>query len=396
MTKQSHNKTIIACFIGYISQAIVVNFAPLLFLTFQKMYNIPLEYITTLILINFGVQLITDLVASRYVSAIGIRKCVVAAHIFCGVGLASMALLPNIMPAFTGLTLSTCIYAVGGGLIEVIVSPLVEACPTDNKAGVMSILHSFYCWGVVGVVILSTIFFELFGTEKWGILAILWALVPLFNAVFFTRVPIYQIAEETGDKANYRELFVQKNFWVMVMMMLCAGAAEQAVAQWASTFFEKGLRLTKTTGDIIGVCGFSVCMGITRTLYGKFSETISIKKAMLGCAVLCVIGYLMVGLSDIPLLGAIGCIFCGFAVGIFWPGTFSMTSGAVSAGGTTMFALLALSGDLGCSAGPSIVGFMTEAFSGEMRYGLLCAIVFPVILIACLALLKKKKSFSGE
>lgn len=389
MENNSHKKTIIACFIGYISQAIIVNFAPLLFLTFQKMYGVPIERISVLILINFGVQLVTDLLASKYVSRIGIRRCVVAAHIMCGVGLILMAFLPLAANPFLWIILSTVIYAVGGGLIEVLVSPLVEACPTDNKAGVMSILHSFYCWGVVGVVIISTVFFNLFGQEKWSILSVIWALVPLFNAVFFTRVPIYQIAEETGDKANYNELFKQRSFWVMMIIMLCAGASEQAISQWASTFFEGGLKISKTAGDLIGVCGFSLCMGISRALYGKFSESISIKKAMAVCAVLCVIGYLFIGLSGIAVFGIIGCIICGFAVGIFWPGAFSMATGVVNSGGTTMFALLALSGDLGCSLGPSTAGFMTSVFSGNMKYGLLCAVVFPMVLLMSLAVIKK-------
>ncbi len=381
----------LACFLGFISQAIIVNFAPLLFITFQKTYSIPLEQITLLVMVNFITQLITDLVASKYVSKIGYRASLVAAHIFCGGGLLSMAFLPEIINPLLGLILSVCVYAVGGGLVEVLCNPVLEACPIENKSGIMSFMHSFYCWGVVAVVLLSTAFFVAFGIENWRVLSCFWAIIPFINVVLFAKVPIYPIAEEAGDKANYKVLFSQKVFWVIMLIMLCSGAAELTVSQWASTFVEKGFNLSKTSGDLIGVCGFSVFMGIARLLYAKFSEKISLIAAIAGSSVLCIISYCMIGLSDSALSGLLGCALCGFSVGIFWPGTISMASKKVTSGGTTMFALCALGGDLGCSAGPALAGFMTGAFGGNLRLGILMSVIFPVLLLMGLVMLRDKK-----
>ncbi len=391
MTKLNHKHTIAACFIGYISQAIIVNFAPLLFLTFSESYGIPLEKITLLITFNFVTQLATDLIASRYVQKIGYRKAILLAHFFCAFGLCSLAFLPELIDSFTGLLISTVIYAVGGGLLEVLVSPIVESCPSKNKAGIMSLLHSFYCWGVVATVLLSTGFFVLFGTDDWKVLACLFALIPFSNIFFFASVPLYPIGEEDNDRPNYKKLFSQKVFWLMLLMMVCAGASELAVAQWASSFAESALQVDKTTGDLLGACGFAVTMGIARVLYAKFSEKIPMKYATMFCSLLCIASYLMIGLSSDPLIALIGCIVCGFSVGIFWPGTFSLATESVKFGGTTMFALLALSGDTGCSSGPSLAGFMAAVFGGNLQKGILCAIIFPVILLFCLFFLKKEQ-----
>jgi len=394
MTKLNHKHTIAACFIGYISQAIIVNFAPLLFLTFSETYNIPLEKITLLITFNFVTQLTTDLIASRYVQKIGYRKAILLAHILCALGLCSMTFLPELIDSFTGLLIPTMIYAVGGGLLEVLVSPIVESCPSKNKAGIMSLLHSFYCWGVVATVLLSTGFFVLFGTENWKILSCLFALIPFFNIFFFSFVPLYPIGEEENDKPNYKKLFSQKIFWLMLLMMVCAGASELAVAQWASSFAESALQVDKTTGDLLGACGFAVTMGIARVLYAKFSEKIPMKYATMFCSVLCIFSYLLIGLSSNPMLALTGCILCGFSVGIFWPGTFSLATESVKFGGTTMFALLALSGDLGCSSGPSLAGFAASLFGGDLQKGILCAVIFPAILLCGLFFLKKEETAS--
>lgn len=392
-TRFNHKHTVAACFIGYISQAIIVNFAPLLFLTFSGTYGIPLEQITLLITLNFGVQLLTDLVASKYAHKIGYRKCIVAAHLFCALGLISMTILPEILPPLAGLLIAVSLYAVGGGLLEVLVSPIVESCPMKNKAGVMSLLHSFYCWGVVATVLFSTGFFVVFGIENWKILSVLLALVPLTNMFFFTAVPLYPIGDAENDEPNYKKLFTQKIFWLMLIMMVCAGASELAVAQWASSFAEKGLHVDKTTGDLLGACGFAVTMGISRVLYAKFSEKIPMKYATMASALLCIASYIMIGLSPTPVVGLIGCILCGFSVGVFWPGTFSLAAESVKFGGTTMFALLALAGDLGCSAGPSVAGFMTGVCGGNLQYGILCAVIFPVVMLFSLFFLKKKSTY---
>lgn len=392
-TRFNHKHTVAACFIGYISQAIIVNFAPLLFLTFSGTYGIPLEQITLLITLNFGVQLLTDLVASKYAHKIGYRKCIVAAHLFCALGLISMTILPEILPPLAGLLIAVSLYAVGGGLLEVLVSPIVESCPMKNKAGVMSLLHSFYCWGVVATVLFSTGFFVVFGIENWKILSVILALVPLTNMFFFTAVPLYPIGDAESDEPNYKKLFTQKIFWLMLIMMVCAGASELAVAQWASSFAEKGLHVDKTTGDLLGACGFAVTMGISRVLYAKFSEKIPMKYATMASALLCIASYIMIGLSPTPVVGLIGCILCGFSVGVFWPGTFSLAAESVKFGGTTMFALLALAGDLGCSAGPSVAGFMTGVCGGNLQYGILCAVIFPVVMLFSLFFLKKKSTY---
>ena len=390
MTKKPYRKTILASFIGFVSQSIIVNFAPLLFLTFQSTYSIPIEEITLLVMVNFITQLITDLLASKYAKKIGYRFCLVISHILCGAGLIIMTVLPEMMDPFAALIISTSIYAVGGGLLEVLLNPVLDACPIENKSGIMSLMHSFYCWGVVGVVILSTAFFSIFGIHNWKILSCLWAVIPLMNAVFLTRVPIYPIAEETKDRANYKELFSQRVFWVIMIIMICSGAAEITVSQWASTFVEKEFSLPKTTGDLIGVCGFSLFMGIARLLYAKQSEKIHIKSAMIVSALLCIISYLIIGLSDTSVSGLIGCILCGLSVGVFWPGTISMASERVKAGGTTMFALCALSGDLGCTTGPALAGFMTGVMGGNMRLGILCSVVFPILMLIGLVLLKRE------
>lgn len=385
MKEKTYLKTIGACFAAYICQAVAVNFAPLLFLTFNKTYGIPLEQITVLVVVNFVSQLLTDMAASKYVNKIGYRPCLVACHLFCCIGFAAMTVLPDVMNPFAALALSTVIYSVGAGLIEVLLNPVMDACPVKNKARMLSVMHSFYCWGVVGAVIVSTAFFAVFGIENWKIITCIWAVVPLINAVAFMFVPLYPISEETEDKVNYKELFSQRVFGIIMVVMLCAGAAELTVSQWASTFVEKGLNIPKTYGDLIGVCGFSVCMGISRTLYAKYSEKLSLYAVLAVSAVMCIISYLMIGLAPHPVAGLLGCMLCGLSVGMFWPGVIIIASRRVKAGGTTMYALCALGGDIGCSAGPALAGFMAGAFSDNIRLGILCSVIFPVVLLAGVA-----------
>ena len=340
--QQKYQKTIYACFVGYIVQAIVNNFVPLLFLTFEKSYHIPLSQITMLITINFGIQLLVDLLSAGFVDRIGYRVSVVLAHVFAAVGLVGLVLLPEIMPnAFAGLLIAVFIYALGGGLIEVLISPIVESCPTDNKEKAMSLLHSFYCWGHVGVVLLSTVFFGIFGIANWKILACIWALIPVINAFVFAKAPIAPLIEEGESGMTMLDLCKSKVFWVMMLMMLCAGASEQAVSQWASTFAEKGLGVTKTIGDLAGPMTFAILMGSSRAFYGKFGHKIDLDRFMLGSSVLCIFSYLLIAASPIPFLSLVGCGICSLSVGIMWPGTFSKASVALKNGGTAMFALLA-------------------------------------------------------
>ena len=381
--KNNYKMTMYACFIGYIVQAVVNSFVPLLFVTFQMEYHIPLTQITLLITVNFVIQLVVDLLSAGFVDKIGYRASAIIAHACAGTGIFLLTILPELFSnPFYGSLLAVMVYAIGGGLIEVLISPVLEACPTDNKESAMSLLHSFYCWGCTGVVLLSTLFFALFGTSHWKILALIWVILPAANLILFTKVPIYSLHEEGESGMSISELFRVKVFWLLMAMMLCAGASEQAVSQWASTFAEKGLHIQKTVGDLVGPMLFSVLMGLSRLIYGKYGEKFNLDRFMKGSCVLCVASYLCISLVPVPIVGLIGCAICGFSVGIMWPGTFSKASAAIKRGGTVLFAMLALAGDLGCSGGPTLVGFVSSAFSGNLRLGILTAIVFPVLLLA--------------
>ena len=387
--KLTYKNTIYACFLGYIVQAVINNFAPLLFLMFQTTYNIPLSQITMLIGFNFVVQLCVDFASAGFAEKLGYRKSMLLAHLLCIMGFIALGTLPELFPSpFLGLLISVFLYAMGGGLLEVLVSPIVEACPTDNKEKAMSLLHSFYCWGVAAVIVISTVFFSVFGIENWRILALIWAVLPLTDGIMFIFVPIEQpVAEGKGMKL--RELISSKTFIILLLMMLCAGASEQAVSQWASTLCEKALGVSKTVGDLCGTAGFAILMGISRALFGKFGDKISLSKAMSASAMLCVCAYLLISLVPSPAAGLIGCALCGFGVGILWPGTFSKSSSALPSGGTMMYALLALAGDIGCAAGPAVAGLGADVFGGNLRYGVLFAIVFPTAMVV-LAMFRRK------
>lgn len=386
-----------ACFIGYIVQAIVNNFLPLLFVTFQKTYSIPLTQITLLITLNFGIQLVIDMLSAGFVDKIGYRASAIIAHVCSAAGLVLLTVLPGAFPdPFAGILIAVFIYAIGGGLIEVLISPILEACPTDNKEKAMSLLHSFYCWGHVGVVLISTLFFTLFGIENWKILAVCWAVVPAANIILFAKAPIYSLHEDGETGLTLKQLFTRKVFWVMMLMMLCAGASEQAVSQWASTFAEQGLGVSKTIGDLAGPMSFAALMGLSRLLYGKFGDKLDLDKFMRMSCLLCIAAYLCISLIPLPAVGLVGCAVCGFSVGIMWPGTFSKASAAVKGGGTALFAMLALAGDVGCSGGPTLAGFISGCFNGELRAGILAAIVFPVLLLIGIQLAKKLANNSAD
>ncbi|HCS01879.1 MAG TPA: MFS transporter [Ruminococcaceae bacterium] len=397
MKKNKYQLTMYACFIGYIVQAIVNNFLPLLFVTFQKTYSIPLTQITLLITLNFGIQLVIDMLSAGFVDKIGYRASAIIAHVCSAAGLVLLTVLPEAFPdPFAGILIAVFIYAIGGGLIEVLISPILEACPTDNKEKAMSLLHSFYCWGHVGVVLISTLFFTLFGIENWKILAVCWAVVPAVNIILFAKAPIYSLHEEGETGLTLKQLFTRKIFWVMMLMMLCAGASEQAVSQWASTFAEQGLGVSKTIGDLAGPMSFAALMGLSRLLYGKFGDKLDLDKFMRMSCLLCIAAYLCISLVPLPAVGLVGCAVCGFSVGIMWPGTFSKASAAVKGGGTALFAMLALAGDVGCSGGPTLAGFISGCFNGELRAGILAAIVFPVLLLIGIQLAKMLANNSAD
>ena len=390
--KSKYQKTLIACYLGFITQAITANFAPLLFLTFHRTYQISLGRIAFISTAFFFTQLLIDLFCAKYVDKIGYRKSVVASEIFSAAGLIGLAFLPSLLPdPYVGIMISVIIYAMGSGLIEVLVSPIVEACPFDNKDSVMSLLHSFYCWGSVGVILLSTIFFAIFGIENWRILSCVWALIPLFNTFNFISCPIESLTEE-GEGFSIRQLFHIPIFWIALILMVCAGASEISMAQWASAYVESALGISKNIGDIIGPCLFAIMMGISRFFYGKYGEKLDLMKFMIGSGALCLVCYLLSALAPLPFLNLIGCAVCGFSVGIMWPGTISIASKKIPLGGTAMFALLAMAGDLGGSVGPGIVGLVTQAANDNLKIGVLAGCVFPAVLVLSVLLLKRKRA----
>lgn len=391
MTKQkNYKKTLIACYLGFVTQAISANFAPLLFLTFKNTYEIGFEKIALIPMVFYLAQLLIDLAATKFVDKIGYRACVVSSQVLSAAGLALMAVLPELLPVpYIGILISVVIYAMGSGLIEVLVSPIVEACPFENKDGMMSLLHSFYCWGAVGVILLSTLFFTVFGVENWKILTLIWALIPLVNAFNFISCPIERLIED-GQGMRIGQLFRLPLFWLLILLMICSGASEASMAQWASAFTESAMGVSKTVGDLAGPCLFAVFMGISRILYGKMSGKLDLTKTMLACGILCVICYLAASLSSMPIIGLAGCALCGVSVGIMWPGTISISSQKCPLGGTAMFAFLALAGDLGATVSPAMVGSISNMVGGNLKIGLLVATAFPLILIIGLIVLNRK------
>ena len=381
MNQKNYRRTQIACYLGFVTQAICAIFLPLLYVTFNKTYGISLGKLAALSTTYFFAQLLTDAVCSKVTDRIGIRASVIISEITSGVGLLGLSFLPDLLPdPFTGILVCVIVYAVGAGMTEVLVSPIIEACPFENKAATMSLLHSFYCWGSAGVILGSTLFFALFGIDNWRILAIIWAFIPLFNIYNFATCPMEKLTED-GESMSMRELIRTRVFWIFIILMVCAGSSEIAMAQWASAFAESALHVSKSAGDLAGPCGFAITMGISRAIYGKFGEKIDLTVFMVFSGILCLICYLMAGLSSNPVIGLIGCALCGFSVGIMWPGSISISSRILPKGGTAMFALLALAGDLGGSLGPAIVGNISERFGNDLRTGVLAGAGFPVVLV---------------
>ena len=390
--QENYKKTLIACYLGFVTQAISANFAPLLFITFKNTYGITLDKIAMIPLVFYLTQLLVDLATTKFADKIGYRTCVVASQVLSAVGLILMAILPEVLPvSFIGILVSVVLYAIGSGLIEVLVSPIVEACPFEKKDGVMSLLHSFYCWGAMGVILGSTLFFAIFGVENWKILTFVWALVPLYNTFNFINCPIERLVED-GKSMGISNLLKMPIFWLMIILMVCSGASEATMAQWASAFTESAIGVSKMVGDLAGPCFFALFMGISRMLYGKFSEKLDLNKVMLACGIMCAGCYLLASLSTLPILGLAGCALCGFSVGIMWPGSISISSKNCPKGGTAMFAFLALAGDFGGMVSPAMVGSLSEMAGGNLKTGLLVATVFPMVLVFGLLILNKKDS----
>lgn len=390
--KADHRQTVSASLLGYVTQACCLNFLPLLFVTLHSAYGITLTRITGLVTVSFGVQLAVDWICSLLAGRLNIRVVTVGALFLCSSGLAGLSFMPGVFPdPYTGLLACVLLYSVGGGLLEVMINPIVENCPTKNKPAMMSLLHSFYCWGSLATVGLSTLFFALFGLENYPILALMWAVVPLVDAVWFMFVPLYGDCE--AEKSD-RGLLKEPKMWFFLLIMFCAGAAEQAMSQWASAFAENAMGVSKAVGDLAGPCAFALLMGTARTLYSALSAKMDLKKTIAVCAAPCTGCYLLAALSPYPIFGLLGCALCGFSVGVMWPGTCSLAAGSIKGGGTAMFALLALAGDLGCGAGPSIVGFVSAACGDSLSAGLLAGAAVPALLCIALVLSKNKVSIT--
>lgn len=388
--KLTHKHTLAASYLGYITQAVVNNLTPLLFVVFETSLGISIGRISLLITVNFGVQMLVDLLSAKWINVIGTRRAIVAAHAFAAAGLVALGVLPyRTADPYVGVLCAVCLCAVGGGITEVLISPIVEALPSEDKAGSMSLLHAFYCWGHVGVVVLSTLYFALAGTGRWALLPVLWAVLPLCNMVLFARVPLCTLA---GDEHHtpLRALLKSKMIWLFLLMMVCAGASEQGMSQWASLFAETGLKVPKAMGDLLGPCAFAVMMGLSRTLYGIWGARISLKRCMAASCLLCVAGYAAAVFAPWPLLSLAGCALCGFSVGILWPGTFSLSMVHCPEGGTAMFALFALAGDVGCALGPGVVGAVSGMAGGALKAGLLAACAFPVLLLLAVSRLRRR------
>ncbi len=387
---KSYSKTKTACYLGFVTQAIVANFPPLLFMVFHREYEISLASLALIPAVFYVVQLITDLLCAKFKN-INYRKSIIISEITSALGLAGFAFLPSLFPnPMIGILLCVCVYAVGSGLIEVLCSPIIEACPFPDKEATMSLLHSFYCWGAVGVILGSTLFFYIFGLDNWQILVCLWALIPLYNIINFATCPIEPIVEDS-EGMTMTQLFSNKMFWLFLILMVAAGASETTMAQWASTFAEASLGVDKTIGDLAGPCGFAFCMGLGRLWYGKKGQNMDLTSYMTGAGILCFAAYLIASMSPIPAISLIGCMISGLAVAIMWPGAISITSARIPGGGTALFALLALAGDLGGTMGPSLVGFCVGTGENNIQSGLLAATVFPILLVVCLFFIKRKK-----
>ena len=386
---KKYGRTKLACYLGFVTQAISANFVPLLFLTFRRSFGISFSKLALISVVFYVTQLIVDFACAKIVDRVGYRACIVTSEIASAAGIAGLAVVPDLFPdPLVGVLICVVVYAVGSGLIEVLCSPIIEACPFENKANMMSLLHSFYCWGAVGTIVLSTAFFSAFGTERWKILACLWSLIPLYNVFNFITCPIEPIVED-GKGMTMTELFKSGRFWIFIVLMICAGASEISMAQWASAFAESSLGVPKAVGDLAGPCGFAVFMGISRVIYGKFGEKTDLTVYMIVSGLICFFSYLLTALTNIPVMGLVGCMACGFSVGIMWPGSISISSKLLPEGGTALFALLALAGDVGGTAGPAIVGGVSQAAGDSVSAGILAGIGFPVILVVCVLLIRR-------
>lgn len=386
---RSWRPTVAACYISYIVQAAVVTLPPLLFIVFNTRYGLSLDKIGLLVFFGFVIQILTDFASSKLIPKIGYRAGAVAAHVLAAVGLLGMGLLPLCLPVFPALVIAYVFASIGGGLTEVLISPIVDNVPSASKSAAMSLLHSFYCWGVVAVVLLTTLFDLVLPDELWYCIPIVWAVLPLGGGLFFLFVRLPQVQEETTDR---KPLWKTPTFWLLGVLMLASGAAEQSISQWASMFAETALGIDKAMGDLLGMGAFAVLMGTARLLYGLFGKKLKLRLTLIACAAVNILSYLLTVLVPNPIVNLIGCALCGLSIGMAWPGVLSLSSRRLQ-GGTALFAFMALFGDVGCAFGPGIVGWVSGSgaslFGSPLKAGLLTATAFPVIMLVALLILGK-------
>ena len=390
MTK-SYKTTKIACFIGFVVQAIINNFLPLLFIIFNTRYNLNYEQLGRLLFVNFFVQLIVDALTPALVKRIGYRGAAIACHGLAAAGLFMLGVLPLVFSnqIYACLVASIIVYASGSGIIEVCISPMVELLPGDKKGADMAFTHSFYCWGQAFTVLVSTLLIFLIGQQHWHFIPMFWAIIPLLNMINFMRVPVIEQPDDPISKTA-NTLFKNRDFWIFAVIMICAGASEITMAEWASLFAQKALGVSKTVGDLLGPCAFAVCMGSGRVIFGLLDGKFNPQKALILNNILCVLCYVGVAVCNIPALSLIACALCGFSVSLSWPGTYSMAARHFPTGGTLMFSILALCGDLGCSIGPWLMGIVAN--STTLETGFLVCSVFPAFMVLTAPLLRKENS----
>lgn len=396
---KKYMSTKIACYTGYFVQAIINNLAPLFYVIFQNEFEINYTKISWLIMLNFVTQLFVDIMSVKIIEKLGYRVSIVFAHVFSSLGLFLLGVLPRAMENhYIGLVIPIIIYATGSGLIEVLVSPIVEGLPLENKSGEMSLLHSFYCWGQMSVVLFTTIAIKFAGSENWVYAPMIWAIIPFINMFMFMKVPIFPPVPEGEDEMKVSELFRSGTFILLALLMLCAGASELAMSQWASTFAEESLGVDKLTGDLLGPCLFALLMASARVVFGLAGDKVDVKKVLTFSAGLCVTAYLLSTLSKSPIVSLIGCGLCGLSVATMWPGVFSFAAKIFPRGGTPLFAMLAVFGDFGCAFGPWLAGVVSDGVRAStitfdpLKFGLMIAVVFPITMIITISVLSQKKN----
>ncbi len=393
MKKLTYRHTLVSCYICFIIQSIVNNFSPLLFVTYSKEFNVSVSELALLVSFNFAVQMIVDAVGVRYADRIGYRRGMFIAHLASFLGLSGLAAFTLVLPSFSGLLIATVFCAMGSGFIEVLTSPIVEALPLGEKSAAMSLLHSFYCWGHIAIVLITTGSLALFGAENWRYIALFWAAFPLVNCILFSFVPLVSLESEGEGHRSFLKLFAFRDFPMFLVLMISTGAMEQSMAQWVSYFAEAGLGITKTTGDLLGGCTFALTMALPRTFWGMRGDRLDLTKALSLCAAGVFASYLFTVFAPHPILSLAGCAVCGIFVGIYWPGTLSAASRRLPLGGTTMFAALALAGDFGCAVGPGIMGFVSDAVGGTrgLKAGFLASSAFAVAAFLILRILRSRE-----